>query len=368
MFPSVASSPRTLSTAHDRGTIPPPVFYVSMWNLPRPTQSLSSPRGRARGPVRHLLRLGVAVHLEHGLERLGVGAETLGESVDVDRLGVRVGGGDASKERDDVFDSNGGPGLGGGASGGGQLLARLCPEISSRLMVMAPASRSMRRTRVTSFSLTIFSTSTSAAGLTGARVPSLGRRGRKKACASSRDAPWRPPGEGRVMRDADEDAASGSLRRFTVLAAAAAVPPAALELPAPITRRRSSAARVAQVTARCWYHRHSMQLATWVDTTKRVLVARFVDMPGGEKHFQPPSAALPTGRARRVAPRLHTREHRQARTASTRPLARVCDREALVPRDPPSSHRGAVHHLPSPPVAVLGTAAAASPPPPRPLP
>ena len=83
-----------------------------------------------------------------------------------------------------------------------------------------------------------------------------------------------------------------------------------------------------------------MQLATWVDTTKRVLVARFVDMPGGEKHFQPPSAALPTGRARRVAPRLHTHGSTVKRAPCPRDHSRafvIAKRSSLATRPRPTA-------------------------------
>ena len=140
-----------------------------------------------------------------------------------------------------------------------------CPEISTRLIDMAPASWSIRRTRVTSFSRTRRSTSASAAlAANGARDPSFARSGRKKVASGSRPARGegdlesctRPERVSSDVRDVDvgaevdapsreredwseasiEDAegASGSLRRRTVFDAAAAAFPAVLDPDAPI--------------------------------------------------------------------------------------------------------------------------------------
>lgn len=140
-----------------------------------------------------------------------------------------------------------------------------CPEISTRLIDTAPASWSIRRTSVTSFSRTRRSTSASAAlAANGASEPSFARSGRKKFAAGSRPARGegdlescrRPERASCGVRDVDvaaevdalsgeredwseasiEDAegASGSLRRRTVFAAAAAAFPAVLDPDAPI--------------------------------------------------------------------------------------------------------------------------------------
>jgi hypothetical protein len=130
---------------------------------------------------------------------------------------------------------------------------------------MAPASWSIRRTSVVSFSRTRRSTSASAAlAANGARDPSFARSGRKKVASGSRPARGegdlescrRPERASCGVRDVDvaaevdalsgeredwseasiEDAegASGSLRRRTVFAAAAAAFPAVLDPDAPI--------------------------------------------------------------------------------------------------------------------------------------